>query len=85
MVEDGDERDEEDDGRKDADEEPCQLGDGRGGQKGDAVLGEAEQLAGQLRDEGEDGVSGAGAQHEDGNDELCQHADNDCSVARFTS
>lgn len=53
--------DEEDDGRKDADEEPGKFSDVGIGKKGDAELREAEQLTRQLRDEAEDGVAGAGA------------------------
>lgn len=77
VVQQLDEGDEEDDGRHDARQEPRQRRDGVVGQELDAVGREAQQRAGHLGDEGEDVVAGLAAQHEDGDDELGQHASDD--------
>ncbi|KAH6603754.1 hypothetical protein Trco_007200 [Trichoderma cornu-damae] len=77
VVEDLDEGDEEDDGGDDAEEEVGQGGDLGGGEEGDALVGEAEQVAGAVGDELEDVVADAGAEDEEADDVLAQHAADD--------
>lgn len=70
VVQERDQRDEEDDGRDDTSEEPWKVGNGIVGQEGNTLRCKAEQSSGHFGNESEDVVSDLGAQHEDGNDEL---------------
>lgn len=68
---------EEDNRRNDTSEEPRLLGNGRVGQKGYSSVCEAQQRAGEERNELENVESSLGPEHKDGDDELSQHATND--------
>jgi hypothetical protein len=77
VVQELNERDEEDDGWNDTSKEPAELGDGRIGQKGHTIVRESKEKTGELGDEVEDVVSSSGAQDEQRNDELKKHTNDD--------
>ncbi|KFZ20269.1 hypothetical protein V501_00235 [Pseudogymnoascus sp. VKM F-4519 (FW-2642)] len=77
VVEQLDEGDEEDDGGDDVQDEPAQRQCVCVGEEFSSLACEAEQGLGEVGDEVEDVVSGLGAQDEDGEDELREHADDD--------
>lgn len=79
VVQNLDERDEEDDGGDNAKEEPGKLGDLLGGQESHAIFGKAQQVAGTVSNELEDVVSDTSAQNEEANNVLAEHATNDSS------
>lgn len=78
VVQELDERDEKDDRRDDTCEEPSELGNAFGCEENDTVVGKAEKKTSKLGDEVENVESNSSAQDKQGNDELEQHADNDC-------
>ena len=77
VVQELDERDEEDDGWDDTSEEPTLLGNSLVCQESYTIVRETEEQAGELGDEVEDVESNSSAQDEQRNDELEQHANND--------
>lgn len=77
VVEELDERNEEDDRWNDTDQEPRQLGNTGGGQESSTLLSKTEQLSGEVGDELEDVVAGTSTEHKQSNDELGQHATDD--------
>lgn len=78
VVQELDQGNEEDDGWDNGDKEPARGWDGTGGQKDDSVICETEEVPGSLGDEVEDIVTGLGSENEEGNDELRQHAHDNC-------
>ena len=64
MVQELDERHEEDDGRNDASEEPWLLRHSRVSQKGDTVIGKSEEQTSELGNEVEDVETNASSQDE---------------------
>lgn len=78
VVEQLDDGHEEHDGRDHADDEPgAVVGGVVGDEEVDALHGEAEEAAREHGDEVEDVVAGLGAEHEERDDELHQHSDDD--------
>lgn len=77
IVQDLDERNEEDDGRNDAKEEPGELSDVFSGQESHTILGKAKQVTGTVSNELEDVVSDTSSQDEEANDVLAEHAADD--------
>lgn len=71
-----DKGDEEDDGRNDTGEEPGKVGNRVISQENDTGIRETEQSASHLGNEAEDIITGLGLEHEDGDDELGEHATN---------
>lgn len=74
VVQDLDERDEEDDGGHDAGQKPVKVDDARSGQERNTLVGKSEKLSGQEGDEIKDVVTSLGSEDKDGNNELSQHA-----------
>lgn len=77
VVEQLDERNEEDNGWNDADQEPGQSSCCVVRQESDTLLSETQQVSGKQGDKVEDIIAGFGAQDEQRNDELRQHTDYD--------
>lgn len=77
VVQNLDERNEEDDGGDDAKEEPGELSDVWGSQESHTILGKAKQVTGTVSNELEDVISDTSSQDEEANDVLGEHATDD--------